>query len=116
MKKGILAVFMVLAMVCVANAWTLNWDDQTGVDGYSVFWKPLADTTFQEVSGIANSEFDLDGLGLNPGVRYEFYIVAVSNGSISAESDHIRWTMPADPVTIELPEYNIQLQLMKPIN
>ena len=38
------------------------------------------------------------------GTRYEFYVIAHSQGSTSGESDHVRWTVPVNPIVVELPD------------
>ena len=104
MKKKLFIILVILGFAFTANAWTLSWDAVTGVDGYKLYWKSLADTSFVEVDVGNSVAYDLDPLGLVVGTRYEFYLIAHSQGSTSAESDHIRWTRPVDPIIIELPE------------
>ena len=107
MKK--LLVLAILAIAVTANAWTLNWDAASGADGYSVYWKSLAAVSYTEIDVGTALQYDLAPLNLVNGTRYEFYVVSHSQGSDSAESDHIRWTLPADPVIVEIPEAPKQL-------
>lgn len=102
MKKLILVLLAIL-FAATANAWTLKWDAVTGVDGYTLFWKNLSATTFTEVDAGTSASYDLEPLNLVVGTRYEFYVTANSKGSTSAESDHLRWTRPIDPIIVELP-------------
>jgi len=102
MKK----LFIILAIVFFAgsaSAWTLHWDAVTGVDGYKLYHKDLAATSFIETDVGTVTSYDLTPLNLAIGTRYEFYLIAHSVGSTSGESDHIRWTVPVDPIVIELP-------------
>jgi len=96
-------------MTMTANAWTLNWDAATGANGYNFYWKVLTDTDYTVVDVGTAIGYDLDVLSLVAGTRYEFYVTARSNGSVSDESDHIRWTMPSPPVIVEIPEAPKQL-------
>lgn len=104
MKRLFLVLLATLFLTTTASAWTLRWDAVTGVDGYKLFWKGLSATTFTEVDAGMTATYDLDLLELAVGSRYEFYIIAHSKGSVSAESDHLRWTVPVEPVIIELPD------------
>ena len=107
--KNLIIVLAILAMAFTANAWTLNWNAATGADGYSVYWKALGDTDYT-VTNVGNVlGYDLEPLTLIPGVRYEFYVTTLSNGSESDQSDIIRWTMPSPPVIVEIPEAPKQL-------
>jgi len=103
MKKLIL-VLLAIMFATTANAWTLKWDAVTGVDGYKLFHKDLSATSFTEIDVGTSASYDLTPLNLSVGTRYEFYVIAHSQGSTSAESDHIRWTVPVDPIVIELPD------------
>ena len=103
MKKLILVLLAIL-FATTASAWTIRWDAVTGVDGYKLYWKNLSATTFTEVDVGTNVEYDLDSLSLDVGTRYEFYLTAHSQGSTSAESDHLRWTVPVTPIVVELPD------------
>ena len=49
MKKKLFIILVILGFAFTANAWTLSWDAVTGVDGYKLYWKSLADTSFVEV-------------------------------------------------------------------
>ena len=102
MKKFI--VLAILLSAVTAQAWTISWNPVAGVDGYTLYWKPLSATVFAVPDVGTSTTFDMEPLGLIDGTRYEFYVVAHSQGSTSAESDHIRWTKPADPVIVELPD------------
>ena len=109
MKKTLLTIIFVLAIAFSANAWTLNWDAASGADGYNFYWKVLTDTDYTVIDVGTALGYDFEPLNLVPGTRYEFYVTARSNGSISDESDHIRWTMPSPPVIVEIPEAPKQL-------
>jgi len=102
--KRVIIVLAILVMAVTANAWTIKWDAVTGVDGYKLYWKDLSATAFAEVDVGTNVEYDLTPLNLAVGIRYEFYLTAHSQGSTSAESDHLRWTVPVNPVVVELPD------------
>ena len=104
MKKLILVLLAIVFLTTAASAWTLRWDAVTGVDGYTMFWKDLSETAFSEVNVQNNVEYDLTPLNLAVGTRYEFYLTAHSQGSTSAESDHLRWTVPVTPIVVELPD------------
>ena len=104
MKKLILVLLAIIFFVGTASAWTIKWDAVTGVDGYKLFHKDLSATSFTETDVGRSVLYDLAPLNLKVGTRYEFYIIAHSQGSTSAESDHIRWTVPVDPIVIELPD------------
>lgn len=108
MKKLIL-ILAILAMAMTANAWTLNWDAATGADGYNFYWKVLTDTDYTVIDVETALGYDFAPLNLVPGTRYEFYVTSRSNGSVSDESDHIRWTMPSPPMIVEIPEAPKQL-------
>jgi hypothetical protein len=103
MKKLFLTLAIIL-LATTASAWTISFDAVPGVDGYKLFHKDLSATTFVETD-IGNAvTYDLTPLGLAVGTRYELYVTAESQGSTSAESDHLRWTVPVTPIIIELPE------------
>ena len=102
--KKLIIVLLAILFATTASAWTIRWDAVTGVDGYKLFWKDLSATTFAEIDAGTATEYDLDVLGLTVGTRYEFYLTAHSQGSTSAESDHLRWTVPIDPIVVELPD------------
>ena len=102
--KKLITILAIVFFATTASAWTLSWDTVTGVDGYKVYWKNLSATAFTEVDVATDVQLDLDSLGLTVGTRYEFYIVAHSQGSTSAESDHLRWTVPVTPIVVELPD------------
>ena len=101
--KKLITILAIVLFATTASAWTFSWDAVTGVDGYKAYWKDLAATSFTEVDVGTDTQLDLDALGLTVGTRYEFYVVAHSQGSTSAESNHLRWTRPVDPIVIELP-------------
>ena len=107
--KKLIVVLAIVFMATTANAWTLNWDAASGADGYSVYWKSLAAVSYTEIDVGTALQYDLAPLNLVNGTRYEFYVVSHSQGSDSAESDHIRWTLPEDPVIVEIPEAPKQL-------
>ena len=100
MKKLLIAIAIVL-LASPCFAWTLSWDAATGADGYRVSYFPAGTTPPTTIDTTATS-VDLDTLGLSTGVRYEFYVQGSKSGSLSGESDHIRWTYPIPPTTIEM--------------
>ena len=102
MKK--LIVLLVILFATSASAWTIKWDVVTGVDGYKLYHKDLSATSFTETDVGSSVSFDLEPLNLVVGTRYEFYVIAHSQGSTSGESDHVRWTVPVNPIVVELPD------------
>ena len=94
--KRILLAIAILAIAVTANAWTLNWSAATGADGYNFYWRVLGDTVYTKVN-VGNV------------LGYEFWVTAYNNGGESGMSDVWRWTMPSDPVIVELPEPPKQL-------
>jgi hypothetical protein len=104
MRKLALVLLAIVFFAGTASAWTISWNASTGVDGYKLFWKDLSATTFSEVDVGTDVSYDLTPLNLAVGTRYEFYLTAHSQGSTSAESDHLRWTVPVIPIVVELPD------------
>ena len=104
MKRIIIALLAIVFLATTASAWTLKFDPVTGVDGYKLYHKPLSATTFIEVDIGTATSYDLAPLNLVVGTRYEFYVIAHSEGSTSGESDHVRWTVPVNPIVVELPD------------
>ena len=109
MKKTLLTIIFIMAIAVTANAWTLNWDAAPGADGYNFHYRVLGDTVYTVVDVGTALGYDFEPLALIPGVRYEFYVTTLSNGSESDQSDIIRWTMPSPPVIVEIPEAPKQL-------
>ena len=109
MKKTLLTLLFIMVTALTANAWTLNWDAATGADGYNFYWRVLGDTVYTVVDVGTDLGYDFEPLALIPGVRYEFYVTSRSNGSVSDQSDIVRWTMPSPPVIVEIPEPPKQL-------
>ena len=109
MKKTLLTVLFILAIAFTANAWTLNWDAADGAESYNFYWRVLGDTIYTRVELGDVLGYDFEPLALISGVRYEFYVTTLSNGSESDQSDIIRWTMPSPPVIVEIPEAPKQL-------
>jgi len=104
MKKLFLILAMVFCASCV-SAYTISWDAVSGAGGYQLYWSEIGGTV-NELDTMQNTEVDLDAIGLVKGTRYEFYVRLYVGDprSYSGESDHLRWTYPADPAIIELPE------------
>lgn len=97
----VIAIMLSLFLTASADAWTLNWDTQTGVDGFTLYYNTVENGETSEIDvGDVNS-YDLDSLGLIKGTRYEFWLTAYNATGHSAESDHLRWTYPKDPIIIE---------------
>jgi len=109
MKKTLLTILFILAIAFTANAWTLNWDAASGAEGYNFYWKALGDVDYTVVDVGNALGYDFEPLALVPGVRYEFYVTTLSNGSESDQSDIVRWTMPSPHVIVEIPEPPTQL-------
>ena len=85
-------------------AWTLSWDALPSAESYNVEYSvsPLTNPT---VDNVTVTSYDIDALGLTPGTRYEFVVKACQGSppQCFGESDHLRWTMPDDPVIVEMP-------------
>ena len=109
MKKTLLTVLFILAIAFTANAFTADWDAADGADGYRFYWRVLGESVYTVVDVGNVLGYDLEPLALIPGVRYEFYVTTLSNGSESDQSDIVRWTMPSPPVIVEIPEAPKQL-------
>ena len=109
MKKTLLTVLFILAIAFSANAFTADWDAADGADGYRFYWRVLGDTVYTVVELGDVIGYDFEPLALIPGVRYEFYVTTLSQGSESDQSDIVRWTMPSPPVIVEIPEAPKQL-------
>jgi len=107
--KKLFLVLAILAMAVTANAWTLNWDAADSAESYNFYYRVLGDTVYTVVDVGNVLGYDFEPLALIPGVRYEFYVTTLSNGSESDQSDIIRWTMPSPPVIVEIPEAPKQL-------
>lgn len=101
MKRILIALIMAIALVGNAHAWTLSWDLTGVADGSVVSYKPVGPGDYIQV-GTQETFLDLDVLSLVPGVRYEFFVNAVYQGSTSAPSDILRWTYPKEQMIIEL--------------
>lgn len=99
-----------------SQAATLNWDASTGTAGYLVSYKTLAATTYTVVD-VGNVITWTIPTSLIKGTRYEFFIQAYAGTPKSywGESNHIRVTVPRDPIIIEIPEdVPIQLRFILP--
>lgn len=101
MKKILIAIILSLLLAASANAWTLSWDTQAGVDGFTLYYNTVDGDTSEIDVGNVNT-YDLDSLGLTIGTRYEFWLTAYNVVGHSAESDHLKWTYPKDPIVIEM--------------
>jgi hypothetical protein len=105
MKKLLIAsAILLFASTAMAAEWKLGWNATTGAAGYEVSYKTLAATTYTKVDAGNVLEWTIPTT-LVKGTRYEFFIRAYAGNpkSYSGESDHIRWTVPNDPVIIEIP-------------
>ena len=104
MKKLLITIAIVL-LASPCFAWTLAWQPVTGVDGYAVYYKSLAATTYNSMDVGTITLQSLDSIGLIPGTRYEFYVRAYvgTPPSYGGDSDHIRWTFPSEPIVVEMP-------------
>jgi hypothetical protein len=108
MKKLILAILLTVffATTAFAAGPELQWEVASGnPDGFILSHKELTATSYIETTITSGTvrEYQLDQLGLTPGVRYEFYLRATLGGSESAPSDIIRYTMPMPQQIIEIP-------------
>jgi len=107
MKKLLLG--LVVSLLFAGSAFgspTLRWDVQNGEpDGFILSFKELSATIWNSVAIVPGTlrEYDLGALNLQQGVRYEFFLQATESGSQSAESDHLRYTMPSEPQVVEIP-------------
>lgn len=104
--KKLLCVLAVLAFAVPAFAgFNLEWQAAAGATGYRVSYKTLAATTYTQVDAGNVVSWPIPTT-LVKGTRYEFYVQAytgTTTKSYSGDSDHLRWTYPADPTVIELP-------------
>jgi hypothetical protein len=105
--KKLLGIIFILSLLFVGQVYaaSLQWTASTGAAGYQVSYKTLAATTYTVVD-VGNVVQWTIPTTLVKGTRYEFFVnvYAGTPKSYSGDSDHIRWTMPRDPVIIELPE------------
>jgi hypothetical protein len=104
MKKLIVFAILLFASTAMAADWKLGWIASTGATGYEVSYKPLTATVWS-ANDVGNVTSWTMPTTLVKGTRYEFFVRAYAGNpkSYSGDSDHIRWTYPADPVTVEMP-------------
>lgn len=103
MKKLLLIIVLCLFLASPALAWKLIWDGGSDAEGYRIYYNIL-DIPEEEIMydvGLA-TECLIDELKLTKGTRYEFWCTAYNRSEESADSNHIRWTYPIDPVIIEM--------------
>jgi hypothetical protein len=102
--KKLIVLSALLLISTTAFASQLLWSASVGATGYEVSYKPLAATEWVIVD-IGNVTAWTTPATLVKGTRYEFFIRAYAGNpkSYSGDSDHIRWTVPTDPVIVEIP-------------
>jgi hypothetical protein len=105
MKRHLLIIaLLLLVLPCAAADWTLSWTASTGAAGYEVSYKTQAANTYT-VADVATATSWVLPVTLVKGTRYEFFVRAYTAApkSYSGESDHLRFTYPKDPITVEMP-------------
>ena len=120
MKKLILVLLAIVFLVGTAHAWTLSWDAVSGVDNLKILYKtypvgysypdnPAPANIIQDTAGMTEVMLAGDAIeyelpdSLSENQRYVFFIQAIDQGSVAAESDFLCWTKPAGTNVIELP-------------
>ena len=103
MKRLILCLALLL-IASPAFAWKMQWQVTGQIEGSALFYQQVGTTNAIEQDAGMAIEYDLDTLGLTPGVRYEFWLRAYTGTpkSYSGDSNHIRWTYPTAPTVIEM--------------
>lgn len=101
MKSLILAILLSLFFAATAFAWALSWDVSEGATGYKVFYNVVEPPGEVAAVDVGNTtEHPL--VGLEVGVRYEFWCTAYNSTGESTKSDSLRWTYPREPIVVEM--------------